>query len=81
MVGDIVLVQAGEKINFDCIMVKGEFLRVTEQQRCSSVISKSKRKFDACIDIYDQMKQDGTLNHTNLHLVPSPVILSGSTIH
>lgn len=81
IVGDIVLLQAGESVSFDCLMVKGDQLSVSEtlpgQKKAQS---HRKMKFEKCWEILTELKANGTLNEDSAKLVPTPVIFAGSKI-
>lgn len=52
MVGDIVALQPGEHVSFDCLMVKGEYLKVDESILKGETTSFPKRKYDVCVAAY-----------------------------
>jgi magnesium-transporting ATPase (P-type) len=52
LVGDIVSLTTGEHVSFDCLMVKGEYLKVDENVYRGDTSAFLKRKYQVCLAAY-----------------------------
>jgi hypothetical protein len=79
LVGDIVSVSPGEDISFDCLMVKGDALRVDESF-VTGEPSEIKGKLQMCQAAFEQQLQEGNFARRGRENIPSPLILAESTV-
>lgn len=81
VVGDILIIEGGKSVPADGIIVSGKGVECDESGMTGESIDCKKDILQECSKIIQQFEEENRpIDHSNLHEIPSPVLLSGSQI-
>lgn len=80
VVGDILFLKAGMEIPVDGYVLESSNLVCDESSFTNEVELAEKAPVEFCIKVRHKIKQEGRMNSASVKEIPSPVVLSGSTI-